>query len=128
MPGVQASWKALLDADAWLSTPCAAVPPVVLCCLIGHHSELPAGAVALQIGGDTYTIWRGAARAGFKGVTESSMNKILAENHLLDGMEEDQKPKGLLPKVELLVLFFLPGLPDEELAAIIKERAGITRR
>ena len=126
-PGVQASWKAVLDADAWLSIPCVAVPPVVLCCLVGHHSELPTGVVALQTGGDD-TIWRGAARAGFKGVTESSMNKILAENHLLDGMEEDQKPKGLLPKVELLVLFFLPGLPDEELAAIIKERAGITRR
>lgn len=125
-PGVQASWKAVLDADAWLSIPCVAVPPVVLCCLVGHHSELPTGVVALQTGDDT--IWRGAARAGFKGVTESSMNKTIDENHLLDGMEEDEKPKGLLPKVELLVLFFLPGLPDEELAAIIKERAGITRR
>ena len=62
--------------------------------------------VALQIGGDD-TMWRGAARAGFKGVTESRINKTIADNHLLDGMEEGQKPKGLLPKVGLLVMFFL---------------------
>lgn len=77
--------------------------------------------------GEGQTPWHAAAMAGFKGFSEPNLDKLLARDGVLQGVADEDRPKGVLPKVELLVRYHLPGIASAELAAIMKGRAGLMK-
>lgn len=63
-----------------------------------------------------------SARCGFTLLTDRYLDKLLAETQVLENVPRGDRPKGVLPKCEVLIRHFIPGISNAEMAAALRQR------
>lgn len=104
------------DVTLWAVIPCKAMPPAVLQHELGLK-EAPSSVALVRTGGDEEPL-RYAASFGFRGLQLHVMRKVA----VLLNVPSDKWPNSTLEFAMVLVKAAIPGIGNNELAAMMKGR------
>lgn len=127
-PGIRTSWVPVLEASDWRAMPVSILPPHVSRTLAdGCPALLRGGVFALQKG-PQQSLVEASAWAGFLGVPDEILDKVIKEEGLLEVLPKGERPRGVLRNIELLIRHILPGLPEDQIGDIIMQREGLAEK
>lgn len=122
------SWRMVLSWEEWQVVPTQALPPHLAEILAGRSSSgLSFGVRALQNGLEQSAVVA-SAWTGFASLTETYLDRLMAHDRLLDGLQTKDKPKGGAGEVGVLGATLHPegdeGPDGRDLAAADGVREG----
>eukprot|EP00971_Amphidinium_carterae_P347804 6489995-Amphidinium_carterae.2 len=121
--GCEAEWLHAFESSEWEYQPTACLPPSVV-------KSLSPGAKPFVLpmqSGSPEQLQIHAAKRGFTHMRDKELRVVIQHYVERDGISAPSTLRTVIDRVEWLVLYLLPDLPQAQLGEIILKRAGIQK-